>query len=95
MSQHETAITETTVRPVEDGVLVRVQIADGSIGPDATATIHLDLALKLPDYRTALLAHYQREAICLAHAVLSEHLLTLRDEIQHHHKLHPTLKNMQ
>lgn len=87
----QTSIIETTVKPNGGGVLVRIEIADGSLGPEGTATIHLDMAVTLPRYRTALLAHYQRGAIDLAHSVLSEHLRNLKNEILPDFSLNPDL----
>lgn len=77
----KTEIRETTVSPDGDGSIVRLQISDAP-PPYESATMHLQLTVRLPAYEPPLLAHLQREAIDAAVQELRVHLQGLYQEIQ-------------
>lgn len=95
MSLPNAKILETTILPDAGGVTVRLQIADAPLQSldAASAGFHLALSVRLPAYQSPLLVHMEREAIDVAHTVLSALLRDLKDEIQPRHDLHPNLKD--
>jgi hypothetical protein len=62
-------IRETTIGPDADGAIVRLQLSDAPLLSES-ATIRIDLSVRLPEYKLPLLAHFQREAMQMAIEVL-------------------------
>jgi hypothetical protein len=84
-------ILETTITQDADGVIVQLQISDAPpLAEDAA--IRLVLTVRVPEYRTPLLAHLERAAMTEARNVLSALLQSKAQEIQDkpHNDLSPT-----
>jgi hypothetical protein len=76
MALNDAIILETVVTPVDNGTIIRVQIADAPLRDglmDAdVADIHIDLTIRLPNAANPRLASIHREApINRAQQVLS------------------------
>jgi hypothetical protein len=75
-------IRETTITPDADGSIVRLQISDVP-PPYESATMLLDVTVKLPEYTAPpLLAQLQRQAIRAAMEVLRAFDQSLIQEIR-------------
>lgn len=64
-------ILETTVIPNADGLVVRLQISDGSLDP-ASGSIHLSLSVQIQPPPLAPLAQIERDAMDWANSVLAD-----------------------
>jgi hypothetical protein len=75
MALNDAIILETVVTPVDNGTIIRIQIADAPLRDglmDAdVADIHIDLTIRLPNAANPRLASIHREAINRAQQVLS------------------------
>lgn len=75
MALENAIIFETVVSPVDNGTIVRIQIADaplrdGEMDADA-GDVHIDLTVRLPNAANPRLASIHREVISRAQQVLS------------------------
>ena len=70
-------IRETTIIPDDDGATVRLQISDEK-PPAESPAILLQISVRLPAYKTPMVAQMQREAIVIA----ADALRRLRDALQ-------------
>jgi hypothetical protein len=73
-------IRETTISPDGKGTVVRISISDKP-PPFESATMLLQMTVRLPEYETPLLAHVQREAVTEADRVLRDLYRNLGEEI--------------
>ena len=75
MALDNAIIFETVVSPIDNGTIVRIQIADAPLRDglmDADLSdIHIDLTVRLPNAANPRLASVHREAINRAQQVLS------------------------
>jgi hypothetical protein len=75
MALNEPIILETVLTPVDNGTIIRIQIADAPLRDGLmeadVADIHIDLTTRLPNAANARLASIHREAINRAQEVLS------------------------
>ena len=86
-------IRETIVTPDANGALVQLQISDVP-PPYEGAAILLTLAVRVPEFRSPLIAHIQHEAVLVADDTLRDLAQRLLQEVDRaHYPLRPELKS--